>query len=343
MKKSYFGALLLASTMALAACSTGGATAEGNIATTNAGNVTQKEFYDALVASSGQQTLQKLVLTKILEKDAENAKALKEEADTEVASQVAQYGGEDALLSVLAQNGFASVDAYKETVYLNKLITAAVKKATTFSEEDLKAAYDAYEPEITVQHILIGALSTSTDEEKAAAKKKAEELIKELDNGADFAELAKANSTDTGSAENGGTIGPFKRSDMVTEFSDAAYALEKVGDYTKEPVLTSYGYHIIKLTDKPEKQSYDEMKSQLEEDLLNEKLADTAYIHSVLSDLVKAADVKISNDTLKDAMSNFIGEEETTTSADETTAAGETTAGETTAAETTAAETTKAN
>ena len=301
MKKKFVGALALASTFALAACSNG---SSENVATTKYGNVTKDEFVTAMKDTVGEQTLQRLVLTKVLEGSIEDAKSLKTAADEEVAKLVAQYGGEPGLLAALQQSGITSVDAYRQTLYLNKLMTEAVKKAANFSEEDIKAYYDAWEPQITVQHILIAAKADASDEEKAAAKTKAEELIQQLKDGADFAELAKANSADTGTAAKGGQIGPFKRSDMVKEFADAAYGL-KVGDITEEPVLTQYGYHVIKLVDKPEKGSLSDVRSTLEDELLAEKLKDTATIHSVVSSLVKNAEVKITDDTLKNALKDF--------------------------------------
>ena len=301
MKKKFVGALALASTFALAACSNG---SSENVATTKYGNVTKDEFVTAMKDTVGEQTLQRLVLTKVLEGSIEDAKSLKTAADEEVAKLVAQYGGEPGLLAALQQSGITSVDAYRQTLYLNKLMTEAVKKAANFSEEDIKAYYDAWEPQITVQHILIAAKSDASDEEKATAKAKAEELIKQLKDGADFDTLAKENSTDKSSAENGGKVGPFKRTDMVKEFADAAYGL-KVGSITEEPVLTQYGYHVIKLVDKPEKGSLNDVRSTLEDELIAEKLKDTATIHSVVSSLVKEADVKITDDTLKNALKDF--------------------------------------
>ena len=315
MKKKFVGALALASTFALAACSNG---SSENVATTKYGNVTKDEFVTAMKDTVGEQTLQRLVLTKVLEGSIEDAKSLKTAADEEVAKLVAQYGGEPGLLAALQQSGITSVDAYRQTLYLNKLMTEAVKKAANFSEEDIKAYYDAWEPKITVQHILIAAKSDASDEEKSAAKTKAEELIKQLKDGADFAELAKANSADTGTAAKGGQIGPFKRSDMVPEFSTAAYDLKNDGDITETPVQTRFGYHIIKLVSKEEKKPFDEMEEQMEKEMLDAKLKDSAYLHQTMVDLVKAADVKITDESLQNALKNFLqaaDSETTTTSA----------------------------
>lgn len=312
MKKKFVGALALASTFALAACSNG---SSENVATTKYGNVTKDEFVTAMKDSVGEQTLQRLVLTKVLEGSIEDAKSLKTAADEEVAKLVAQYGGENGLLAALQKNGITSVDAYRQTLYLNKLMTEAVKKAANFSEEDIQAYYDAWEPQITAQHILIAAKSDATDEEKAAAKAKAEELIKQLKDGADFAELAKANSADTGTAEKGGQIGPFKRSDMVAEFATAAYNLKNVGDMTETPVQTQFGYHIIKLVSRDEKKPFDEVKEQMAKEMLDAKLKDSAFLHQTMVDLVKAADVKITDESLQNALKNFLqaADSETTT------------------------------
>ena len=183
----------------------------------------------------------------------------------------------------------------------------------TFSDVDIKKYYDEWEPQIKVQHILIAAKATASDEEKAAAKAKAEELIQKLKDGADFSELAKENSADTGTASKGGEIGPFKRSDMVKEFSEASYNLKNVGDITETPVETQFGYHIIKMLDKGEKKPFDEVKSQMEEEMLQAKLKDSAYLHQTMVDLLKGADVKISDESLQNALKNFLDAADSTT------------------------------
>ena len=290
MKKKFTGMLVLASTLALAACSNN--TNSETIATTKYGNVTREEFVNAMKDTVGEQTLQRLVLTKVLEGSVEDSKKLKEDAEQEVAKLVAQYGGENGMLAALKQSGIASVDAYRQTIYLNKLMTAAVKKAAAFTDEDIKKYYDEWEPQIKVQHILIAAKATASDEEKAAAK---------------------ANSADTGTASKGGEIGPFKRSDMVKEFSEASYNLKNVGDITETPVETQFGYHIIKMLDKGEKKPFDEVKSQMEEEMLQAKLKDSAYLHQTMVDLLKGADVKISDESLQNALKNFLDAADSTT------------------------------
>jgi peptidyl-prolyl cis-trans isomerase C len=107
------------------------------------------------------------------------------------------------------------------------------------TEEALKAAYakdyanKPGEPEVHASHILV--------ENEADAK----DIIAQLEKGADFATLAKAHSKDPGASQ-GGDLGWFKKDDMVPEFAEAAFAL-KPGDYTKTPVHTQFGWHVIKV------------------------------------------------------------------------------------------------
>jgi peptidyl-prolyl cis-trans isomerase C len=74
----------------------------------------------------------------------------------------------------------------------------------------------------------------------------AEEIIEQLQAGADFATLAESRSIDRQSAEQGGDLNWFNRNEMIPEFSDAAFAL-KPGEFSQTPVKSQYGYHIIKV------------------------------------------------------------------------------------------------
>lgn len=98
----------------------------------------------------------------------------------------------------------------------------------------------------------------------AEAMAKAQELKKKLDAGADFAELAKAESDDTGTGAQGGDLGKFGRGQMVPEFDTAVFAqpVGKIGD----PVRSAFGYHLIKVEERTSK-SIDEMKDQIEKQL----------------------------------------------------------------------------
>lgn len=100
---------------------------------------------------------------------------------------------------------------------------------------------------IRARHILIAVPEGASADQDTAARTKAEEILKQLNEGADFATLAQQNSNDP-SRERGGDLGYFGEGDMVPEFEKAAYKLEK-GEIS--PIVkTKFGYHIIKLEDK---------------------------------------------------------------------------------------------
>jgi len=110
-------------------------------------------------------------------------------------------------------------------------------KANPVTDAEIKAEYDSKVAaekgtEYKARHILVKT--------EAEAKK----LITELDKGADFAKLANKNSLDAKESQNGGDLGWFSAAQMVAPFSEAVAALEK-GKYTKEPVKTQFGYHVI--------------------------------------------------------------------------------------------------
>ncbi len=127
-------------------------------------------------------------------------------------------------------------DRELHNIYFKKHVVDAV------TEDDVKARYEKEiaalpkQEEVSARHILV-----KTEEEAKA-------IIADLDAGKDFIELAKEKSTDPNKSE-GGDLGYFTKGRMVPEFEEAAFAMEK-GTYTKTPVKTQFGFHVIKLEDK---------------------------------------------------------------------------------------------
>lgn len=97
-------------------------------------------------------------------------------------------------------------------------------------------------------HILVASSETDTDEAKAEAKKKAQDILKRAQAGEDFAKLATDNSDDPGSASRGGDLGYFAEGRMVSEFNDAVFSRSEAG-LVGRLIETQYGYHIIKVTE----------------------------------------------------------------------------------------------
>lgn len=152
-------------------------------------------------------------------------------------------------------------------------------KVNTVSDEEIQKYYDDnkesfYKDEAKASHILISTLDENdkplSDEKKAEAKKKAEDILKRAKAGEEFAELATEYSEDPGTASKGGDLGYFGKGKMVKEFEDATFAL-KVGEIS-DIVESEYGYHIIKLTDRIDEQTtVEDNKDSIKQTLLYEK------------------------------------------------------------------------
>ncbi|WP_456295940.1 peptidylprolyl isomerase [Vibrio sp. AK197] len=149
-----------------------------------------------------------------------------------------------------------------------------LKDNVTVTDEDAKAYYNEHLDKYStaeqrkVSHILV----QGDDEEKAQA------ILDQLNNGADFTAVAKEQSEDVGSAEQGGSLGWIEHDVMDPAFEEAAFSLENVGDVSGL-VKSSFGYHIIKLDDvkAPESKPFDDVKSDIVAELSEQQALDTYY------------------------------------------------------------------
>ena len=153
----------------------------------------------------------------------------------------------------------AAIDFVIEKVLMQAFLSKYVQE--NIKEENLRASYNNFiadetsREEIKASHILMDTESEAID------------VINMLNDGDDFAELAKNKSTGP-SGPSGGDLGWFKRGQMVPPFEKAAFSLNK-NEITQIPVQTQFGWHVIKIFDKriPEAPSYENMKSKLIQDL----------------------------------------------------------------------------
>ncbi len=165
--------------------------------------------------------------------------------------------------------------------YFEKQLKGAISEADAKKIYDQRVAQLKSENEVAARHILVD------NEEKAI------EILAKIKAGGDFAALAKENSTDTGSKEQGGFLGYFGRGQMVPEFEKAAFTMIK--GQVSEPVKTNFGWHIIKLEDRRRKPppSFDDVK----ETILNSLAVLKAQ--EVVGALRKKADVEYLDDDIK--------------------------------------------
>jgi peptidyl-prolyl cis-trans isomerase D len=165
--------------------------------------------------------------------------------------------------------------------------SSRIASNTQVTQSDLQSYYNQHQDEyrvpeqVNVRHILIKSPAPGPDgkvDQKAdeAAKAKAEDILKQIKAGGNFADLAKKYSEDPGSAKNGGSLSWIGKGRTVPEFEKAAFSLPKGG--TSDVVKSSYGYHIIHVDDKQEAhvKSLDEVKPQIEAVLRQQKAARAA-------------------------------------------------------------------
>ncbi|MFK4477583.1 peptidylprolyl isomerase PrsA [Bacillus sp. RC206] len=272
-KKLFMGTIIACVALTLSACGS-----SENVATSKVGNVTEKELSKELRQTYGKSTLSQMMLNKAL---LDKYKVSDEEAKKQVEAAKEQMG--DKFKVALEQVGLKNEDELKERMKPEIALEKAIR--ATVTDKDVK---DNHKPEMKVSHILV------KDE------KTAKEVKEKINNGEDFTALAKQYSEDTGSKEQGGEIAGFAPGQTVKEFEEAAYKLD--AGQVSEPIKTSYGYHIIKVTNKKELKPFDEVKDTIRKDLEQQRLQDATgkWKQQVINDLLKEADIKVTDKEFKD-------------------------------------------
>ena len=210
----------------------------------------------------------------------------------------ARFPANEDFEKALKENGLTIQelkDLLRRDIVISSYVEKQVTSKITITAEQVKKFYDENsdkfkKPEsVHASHILIGVDPKATPEEKQKAKLKADDLLKQVKAGADFAELAKKDST-CPSAKNGGDLGEFGRGQMVKPFEEAAFDL-KVGE-TSAVVETQFGYHIIKSTGKTEAGTvpFDQVKGKIEEYLKGMELQ--KQVIAKVDELKKSAKVE---------------------------------------------------
>jgi peptidyl-prolyl cis-trans isomerase SurA len=157
------------------------------------------------------------------------------------------------------------------------------------------------EGEIHVAHIMKMYPQNATDEQKNSARKAIDSLYLLIQNGADFATIARQNSDDQRSAEKGGEMPWFNKSRMIPEFSNPAFELKNNGDVSK-PVDSGFGFHIIKRLEIKPVPTYEEAKRELEDRLKNEKERNTESQEAFIAKLKKEYNFFVNQPAIDDML-----------------------------------------
>ncbi len=198
------------------------------------------------------------------------------------------------------------IEDLKNSLLAQELFHREIESKTKdVTDAEIKKYYNEHKKDFTTpemvkaRHILVRVKDDKDQNSWKAARKKAMEIKKELDNGADFAELAKKYSEDPGTKDRGGDLGYFGKGRMVPPFENAAFALKKgeVSDLVKTP----FGYHLIKVEDrKPAStRSLDEVKLKIKEQVMQEK--QRKAVEDMIAKLKKKYTVKMNTELIQES------------------------------------------
>ncbi|MBW4054030.1 MAG: peptidylprolyl isomerase [Proteobacteria bacterium] len=252
-------------------------------------------------AALDRQAVEQLVSAELLYQAAAKMKVadLDKEIDAKVAQGKARFKDEQTFTKAmkdLEMDEKALRDYTRRELLISHFVETTFVPKVTVSDAEIRAFYDKNpdkftQPEtVKASHILIGVDAKASADDKKKAREKAEKLRKELAGGADFATLAKANST-CPSSQQGGDLGYFGKGQMVPAFEKAAFAL-KPGEMS-DVVETQFGYHIIKLTDKKPAvvTGFNDVKEKIGEYLKGQKVNEA--VQQYLADARKNAKIEI--------------------------------------------------
>ena len=299
MKKKFLaGAITLLSVATLAACSTSSQGAD--LISMKGDVITEHQFFEEVKNNpTAQQVLLNMTIQKVFEKQYDSEVSDKD-VDDAVAEEQKKYG--DSYQTVLARAGMTA-ESRKQQIRTSKLVEYAVKKAAEaeLTDENYKKAYEEYTPEVTAQVIKLDS------EDKAK-----EVLAKAKESGADFAQLAKDNSTDEKTKANGGEI-TFDSSstELPAAVKKAAFALDVdgVSDVITAPGTQAYtsNFYIVKLTKKSEKSAnWEDYKEKLQSIILTQKQNDATFVQGVIGKELQAANIKVKDQTFQTIFTQYI-------------------------------------
>ena len=316
VKKKLF-ALVLVLTLMLTGCGKIATLENGEevVAEMDGKKITANDLYDELKKQGGAVTLTNMIDTFVVNKEIKTDDDARSYADSQLSSYKQSYEsyGQD-FKAALKSAGYSGEDEFKEELileYKKNIVTENYVKEKLTDDEIQKYYDENIFGDIEARHILISPNTDddmSDDEKEKAeekAKKEAEDIIKKLDDGEDFAKLAKEYSDDEGTASDGGKL-TVTYGSVVDEFWDGVTDL-KDGKYSKEPVKSEYGYHIIYRIKQKEKPKLKDVKDDVVDKLVQEKMnEDTTLQTKALVALRKKYNLEITDDGLKSSYDNSV-------------------------------------
>ncbi|RUT48539.1 peptidylprolyl isomerase [Paenibacillus anaericanus] len=241
------------------------------VATVNGVKISKDVFYDELTApGAGAETvLDALIKKELVKQEAEKAKITIPEADIqkEIQGYIDYYGSEENYKLALTQSGMTE-EVLRKTIGENLTLTKLLEPQITVTDEQIKEIFDTYKASFdTPEQVRTSVILVATEAE-------ANDIIKELEGGADFAELAKSKSLDTLTKDMGGDTNFYGRGEKETAVEEAAFKLAK--DEISGAIKTTEGYIVIKLTDRKEahEATLEEKKEEIRKGLVSQQVSE---------------------------------------------------------------------
>lgn len=310
-KTSYYLSFLLIITLLITGCGKKIEIKDGSkvAVSTKNGKITATEYYNEIKKNNISELVD-MIDHQLFDKKYKQDKEEDESVEKQISQIKSSYGSDEATFnSVIKQyfgvNNEDELEAMLRLEYKrNKAVEEYIEKK--IKDDEIEKYYEEnVTGDIKASHILIktSVKSDATSDEKTEAEKKAKEkaekVIKKLNKGEDFSKLAKQYSDDEGTADKGGDLGYFGLDDMVDGFSKAVKELKK-DEYTKEPIKTEYGYHIILKTGEKEKPKLKDAKKEIKEKLREQKLTNDPSLHyQTLIDIREENKISWNDDELK--------------------------------------------
>lgn len=304
-KKFSTGALVGASALALiigaggtyAATNAGGESDDSAVVTYKGGEITRGEIADMSYDRMVPQLAFQETMNALLEKEYGD-QVEQEKVDEEFSKTEEQFNSKEEFEQAIQQAGMSGTEEFKEALRGQMLVDAAKSELVDVTDEEVEAQFAKENVEVEASHILV------------ESEEEAQDIIKQLNDGADFAELAKEKSTDTGSGEQGGELGYFSTGTMVSEFEEYAFKEDVVGKVS-EPIQSQFGFHVIKVTDRKEKDlKLEDEKDRIREELATEKSA-SVDANKIYAELIEKYNVDVKDakaeqqfDAVKEAIKN---------------------------------------